>query len=170
MPATFNCIATTTLGSAASGVTFSSIPGTFTDLVIIGSAQHTSSQIDLNMRFNGDSSSVYNNVRLYGNATSIDSDKYSDRDTILSVGYIGTTAFASSVFASFTVNIFSYTNTNIFKTILGKWGSRGTSNVYSMCNMGQWRSTSAITSVLVQPDTGNFASGTTISLYGIKAA
>ncbi|NBQ97859.1 MAG: hypothetical protein EBU12_06490, partial [Microbacteriaceae bacterium] len=56
---TYSQIASTTLGSAASSVTFSSIAATYTDLVIVVQAAVTAGSIALRMQFNSDTGTNY---------------------------------------------------------------------------------------------------------------
>ena len=57
--ATYALIERQTLGSATSTVTFSSIPGTYTDLIIISSALSAGTSETIMMRFNSDSGNNY---------------------------------------------------------------------------------------------------------------
>jgi hypothetical protein len=71
---TYTPIATTTLGSAASSVTFSSIAGTYTDLRIVYSTV-SSADAGNYLRFNSDSGSNYSNTTLFGNGSSAGSNR-----------------------------------------------------------------------------------------------
>jgi hypothetical protein len=170
MPATYDCIATTTLGSTASSITFSSIPSTFTDLVIIFSGQNsTSSNADVTMVLNNDTSAAYSRMRLYSNGTTVSADRAINATSAEAVAYIGGSA-TSSMFASTQINILSYANTSVNKTWLLHWNSNGTSDAYSLMGIGLYRSLSAITQIQFYPVSGNFVAGTTATIYGIKAA
>ena len=163
---TYTPLATTTLGSAASSVTFSSISGSYTDLVLVIMEKiDNSSASFLGMRFNSDTGSNYSVTRVFGNGTSATSDRYSSQTSmdILFPNVNTDTAFSISF-----VNIMNYSNATTYKTALNRWGS----NTYTLAGVGLWRSTSAITSISL----GHFASafnivaGSTFSLYGITAA
>jgi len=69
MAMTYTPIATQTLGSSVSTVTFSSISGTYTDLVLIAQPI-ASAGVDLELRFNGDSGSNYSCTQLSGDGSS----------------------------------------------------------------------------------------------------
>jgi hypothetical protein len=75
MAITYEPIATTTLGSAAADVTFTSISGTYTDLVLVAVTQIGSSGDYLGVQFNSDTGTNYSRTRLSGNGTSASSDK-----------------------------------------------------------------------------------------------
>jgi|LakMenEpi03Aug12_release.lakeMendotaPanAssembly.Ray.scaffolds.fasta_scaffold07905_2 hypothetical protein len=163
MPAgnTYVAIATQTLGSAAASVTFSSIPSTYTDLVLVVSAQNTSSLNNGQITFNGDTSTNYSGTYLQGNS----SNPSSGRVTNTSNAY--TMEFTSTGLSPLITNIMNYSNTTTFKTLLQRGGS-ASDRTAAWVNL--WRSTSAITSLSIATFGGNFATNSTFSLYGIASA
>lgn len=167
MPATYEPIATTTLGSAASSITFSSIPGTYTDLRLVVVPTAASTSIYTSLRFNGDTSSNYSVTVLYGNGSTATSSRASSQTEL----YLNTPTSIDSTFpALVTVDLFSYAgSTN--KTILSEMAidKNGSGAVWRI--VGLWRNTAAITSINFFSSTGNnFATGTTATLYGILKA
>lgn len=164
MPATYEPIATTTLGSAASTITFSSIPSTYTDfrlvLVTMGTAAGT-----LYFRLNSDTGTNYSNTRVNGNgstASSAQSSNYPRMDIN------GTDATKRNVSFS-TVDFLSYTgSTN--KTMLIQESHDENGSGYVHHSVGLWRNTGAITRIDLNIDGTTFASGTTATLYGILKA
>ena len=160
MAITYEPIATTTLGSAAADVTFTSISGTYTDLVLVAVTQIGVSGDYLGVQFNSDTGSNYSRTRLSGNGTSASSE----RDT--SQVRLNFYAQPTSNFAVNKIDIFNYANTTTFKSVLCRTDQASLStNAY----VGLYRSTSAITSIkLIGP--GNFSSGSTFTLYGIASA
>ena len=70
MPATYEPIATTTLGSAVNSFTFSSIPNTYTDLVLVVVVPTAASSGTFGLRFNSDTASNYSHTTLSGNGSS----------------------------------------------------------------------------------------------------
>lgn len=164
MPKTYEPIATQTLGSAAATVTFSSIPSTYTDLVLVVSTQHTAAS-DLLFRVgNGsiDTGTNYSNTFIYGAATTAASSRATSASSI-GIGYTDST----SEFDIVKLNLQNYANTTTNKTILNRSGNASTL-VYA--SVGLWRSTSAINTIQIFPSTGNLNTNSTFSLYGIKAA
>jgi hypothetical protein len=161
MPLTYTPIATQTLGSAASSVTFSSISGSYTDLVLVVNATFSNaSTANLLMQFNGDTTSNYSATRLLGDGSAASSGRVSG--TYMMIGDINNALFSSII------NIQNYANTTTYKTALARTGFAGG---YLGAYVGLWRSTSAITSVLIGYNgSGTFAAGSTFSLYGILAA
>lgn len=163
MPATYEPIATTTLTSAQANVTFSSIVGTYTDLVLIVSGTvATLSQISL--QFNADTASNYSVTSLYGSGSAAGSARNSNQvEMVGGFGFFDTTVISTSI-----IQIMNYANTTTNKTLIGRGNS---SNNYVHAGVGLWRQTSAITSIKVFVNAGyNWSSGTTFTLYGIKAA
>ena len=165
--ATYDLIASQTLGSAAASITFSSIPSTYTDLrLVITSIATGASNYNLFYRFNGDTGSNYSRTILYGDGSSAASNASVNFSFGAIVFSIGINAIPSLC----TMDIFSYAGST-YKTQLttASVDTNGTGNVVRNVNL--WRSTSAITSILFYTDaSNNFATGTTAQLYGIKAA
>jgi hypothetical protein len=162
---TYTPISTQTLGSATASVTFSSIPSTYTDLMLVSSITNSSagSNYSLSFRFNGDTGSNYSNTYLYGNGSSATSGRESG--TFIN---IGNTTFTSGTFSPMTISIQNYANTTTYKTIIGRGNNVG---AYVMAAVGLWRSTTAITSITIAPEfTVNWNAGSTFTLYGIQAA
>lgn len=161
---TYTPIATTTLGSAAASYTFSSISGSYTDLVLIAtSASSVGTGYGLRMRFNSDSSSNYSWTHLLGTGSAAQSNRGSSDSSIL-IGY-SPAAIGGNVS---TANIQNYSNATTYKTCI----SRGSEADYRVgAIVGLWRSTSAITSItLFDEGAGNLLTGSTFTLYGIAAA
>jgi hypothetical protein len=167
MPTTYEPIATTTLGTAAANITFSSIPATYTDLKIVLVANNNTADWGF-FRINGDTGTNYSFTQLSGDGSSAASSQTStvSYGAWENVNGIINTAntFQMSIF-----DFFSYGgSTN--KTVLVETARdrNGSGNVARYVNL--WRNTAAITSVLLYPNSGNFIAGTTATLYGIKAA
>jgi hypothetical protein len=159
MPSTYEPIATQTLGSAAATVTFSSIAGTYTDLVLVTS--FTSGNNDEKLQFNGDTGSNYSWTRLWGDGSTANSSRSSNTTFIRSIGGDLTTQQNTIIY------IQNYSNSTTHKTTL----SRGTNpSVLTMAVVGLWRNTAAITSITYSTSANTFATGSTFTLYGIKSA
>ena len=166
MPATYDKIATYTVPSAQADYTFSSIPSTYTDLVVIANTQGASgSPQNLLFQLNGDTGSNYSSTWLNGNGTTAASSRLSNRVNGLFdiVGYAPIGTNFNAVIAQFN----NYSNTTTNKTILSRANSAatGTDAVVSL-----WRNTAAITSIKIYFSSNNLATGSTFTLYGIKAA
>jgi hypothetical protein len=168
MAITYTPIATQTLGSAAGSVTFSSIPATYTDLVLVTNFQQASGSTTCAIRFNGDTGTNYSMTVLSGSGVGAVSARSSSVDLIY-VPYWSNTA-NTPIFS--THNIMNYSNTTTYKTVITRFGSTraSDSSMATVAEVDLWRSTSAINSIEVFGRSVNFNAGSTFTLYGIKAA
>jgi len=163
---TYDPIATATASGSTAGITFSSISGNYTDLILVVSATPASSNVYLGyIKINGDTGTNYSETLLYGTGTTAGSARESNR----TAGYIGnwTTVSTTTSPTVYTVNFMNYSNTTTFKTILSRAADAG-KETNAVVNL--WRSTSAITSIEFYVNVGNLTSGSTATLYGVKAS
>jgi|694.fasta_scaffold155546_2 hypothetical protein len=167
---TYVKIASQTLASTAASVTFSNIPQGYTDLVLVMSPRTTLDGRDLRIQFNGDTSTNYSTtvVGAYTSATSVRTSSIA----YIQIGnYIGTSSTQPSTTIT---NIFNYSNSSIFKTSITKHAqfqtnvNSGYSEVLAQANL--WRSTAAITSITISLSSSTYVTGSTFTIYGIKAA
>ena len=163
---TYTPIASQVIASATGTVTLSSIPSTYTDLVLIISATATTGADDLLLQFNGDTASNYSETILTGTgAGNATSTRFSTQTAIL-LDYNGV---LNTTINNRIVHIMNYSNTTTFKTVLTRANN---SSAGLDAIVGLWRKTpEAITSITVK-NTGtssNFTVGSTLTLYGIKA-
>lgn len=164
--ATYEKLATTTLGSNQATITFSSISASYTDLVLIVSANQTPALNTQYIRFNGDTGTNYSYTILAGNGTSAVSARGTTQDAWYS-GYYGvppTSNFGTEIYS-----FQNYANTTTFKTGLSRTG-RASGGTDAM--VGLWRNTAAITSITygITGISAFLTSGSTFTLYGIAAA
>jgi hypothetical protein len=167
MPATYEPIATTTLGTAAANITFSTIPGTYTDLrvILVATGDASAAGQAVLTRFNSDTGSNYSVTRLSGNGTSATSGRFSNIASI----YTSFDGLSTTVPTFQQIDIFSYAGST-YKTCLISNNEDKNGSGYVEARVGLWRSTSAITTVAVIANSGNFATGTVATLYGILKA
>lgn len=160
MAITYEPITTTTLGSDTASITYSSL-GSYTDIVIVANAA-LSATADLSIRFNGDTGANYSMTLLKGNGTT--TEGY--RETNTTSSRIG--QCVTSPRGAYVLNIYNYANSNVYKTTVSR-DNLPTSNASSW--VSTWRNTAAITSItLFGNGSSNLKSGSTFTLYGIKAA
>jgi hypothetical protein len=161
---TYSTIATTTLGSAASSYTFSSIPGTYTDLVLVANGTGASN-FGLYAQFNSDTATNYSLTVIGGSGTTATSERQTSIDY---ARFVWNSLWNSTTPGVATINIQNYSNTTTFKTMI--WRSSTASNAVE-AGVNTWRSTAAINSIKITTSTGaNIAVGSTFTLYGIAAA
>jgi len=169
MTATYEKIATSTLGSAAASVTFSSISGSYTDLVlVINNFYSTSSNPYISLQFNSDTTSNYSSTHLEGNGSAASSNRFTS-DTLMYFGYnVASSTTPSNGMA--VINIMNYANTTTFKTVLGRVGIINGTVPGTSVTVGLWRKApEAINSILIRQNAGNLPSGCTFTIYGIKS-
>jgi len=156
---TYTALATVTLGSSASSVTFSSIPATYRDLVVVISPTTSVDGTEVLMRVNGDTGSNYAFVYALGTG----STTFSAAGTAASFGLLlGRTSRVTNVL----VNLMDYSATDKHKTILQRDNDSGWTTVM---RAGRWANTAAINTIVVSTSSGTFNSGSTFNLYGIAS-
>jgi hypothetical protein len=162
MPATYEPISTQTLGSNQTTVTLSSIPATYTDLILIFDGTSSSAGQNFNVRYNSDTATNYSERSMIGNGSTAASYESSSQ-TLMVMGGV----YASQ--GTISLHIFNYANTTTFKTTLGRTSF---ATGFTSENIGLWRKTpEAINTItLTQSGGANFLTGSTFTLYGIKAA
>ena len=167
---TYTSIATTTLGSAQSTITFNSFSG-YTDLVLIGSVNTSTEGGSVIMRFNSDSGTNYSQTFLYGNGSSAASGRGTSTSSIYVQGLAYGSPSAANTFAPFIANLQNYANSTTYKTVITRATGLQSSGGDVEAIVGLWRNTAAITSiVLSNNNSSNFSIGSTFTLYGIQAA
>lgn len=171
IPSDYESIATTTLNSNTT-ITFSNIPGTYAHLQlrIFGKTTRPTYKNDLvSLIFNDDSTVNYSSHYLYGDGSVVEAGASTGTAYMYNGAVLGSTAMSTNTFGCAIIDILDYANTNKYKTTrgLGGWDDNG-SGVVGITS-GSWRSTNAITKILVRGgEATNLGSGTTIALYGIK--
>ena len=164
MPATYEKIATTTLGSANTTISFGSIAASWTDLRMVLVCK-ASTAMDAYVQYNSDTGSNYSLTEINGNGSAASSLRTINATYILLDSNGSISAAQPQLF---TFDIFSYAGST-FKTCLINMSRdyNGSGNVTN--TVGLWRSTSAINTITIT-GTANFAIGTTATLYGILKA
>ena len=165
MPATYEPIATTTLGSAAANITFSSITSAYTDLRLVIVGTGTTNDTYPLFRFNSDSSSLYSTTRLSGNGSAASSVNNAGTGLLVTINAL----LSSTIPSMWTLDVFSYAG-SINKTSLATVSADRNGSGAVERAVGLYRSTSAITTVAAVMASSTFAAGTTATLYGIKKA
>jgi len=167
MPITYEKIQTTTLPSATSTISFTGISGSYTDIVLVfGYKSNTTNQPTLRLTFNG-TSTGFSGTQLTGNGSTDASYRNSNAAFISIARIVGTPTTVGGM-ATIIMNFQNYSNTTTYKTVLAR-ASAAESGVEA--DVGLWANTAAITQIDITTATSNdFASGSVVTLYGIKAA
>jgi len=163
---TYTPIYAQTLSSNAANVTFSNIPTTYTDLVLVVSGQ-VSSAVSLACQINGNTSTNYSATELYGDGTNAGSARNSAENQITVSSIVAQIASGSQWVS--TLHFQNYSNATTYKTVLARTSAPGTITTETI---GLWRSLSPVTSIkfMGYANSSGFTSGTSFTLYGIKAA
>lgn len=164
MAVTYEPIATTTLTASADDVTFTSISSAYTDLIVVFTTKTTTNSRAVLIQVNGDTGTNYSITRLQGNGSTASSTRESTTDKWAMMDIAGS---SDTNYWPVIGHFMNYSNTTTYKTALFRVAGKGE----VQANVGLWRSTSAITSIkLYMSGPQGWASGTTFTIYGIKAA
>lgn len=169
---TYTPITSQTLTSSASSVTFSSIPQTYRDLVLVCDVTRatTASSSDwYRVRFNSDTGNNYNMVDMVGASTATSG---SIANTNLIWGSYNFAGMWDGQKSNLIMHIFDFSATDKHKSVLQRINAfaSSASNYNTSAQAARWASTSAITSIEVAGYYAqNFNAGSTFSLYGIAA-
>jgi len=174
MPSSRTLIASQTLGTTATSVTFSAIPGTYKDLILKVSArgdQPNYSEIIL-LEFNGSAATNYSYTAIRANSSTADSVRGSAQ-TYGRVGYANSGNSTANTFGNAEIYIPSYTATQN-KPFSGIGVSENNSSTAGEAWITPyatlWSVTSAITSIKISPINGpNWVSGSSFYLYGLAS-
>jgi hypothetical protein len=166
--ATYTLISSNVLSSSAASVTFSSIPATYTDLVVRVSARGDDTSLLLEMTLNS-ATSTYSNTLLLGNGATASSTRNTGQP-YLRAGYVNPSGSTASTFSSGEIYIPNYTSTTDKPmSSLGMTENNATT-AYIANYANLWQTSSAITSISLQVTGQNFVSGSSFYLYGISNA
>ena len=157
---TYEAIATATASGSTNIITFSSIPQTYTDLVLVVKADG-SGQGGYQVRLNSDSAGNYSATRLIGDGSAATSDRGTNKNNL-------TTEWGGGSYNMYVTHFMNYANTTTYKTAL----TRITCDFATAAMVSLWRNTAAVSTITVQNGNSatNFASTATFSLYGIVSA
>jgi hypothetical protein len=164
-------IASTTLSTASSTITFSSIPADYTHLQVrfMGKSSYTTGTVDtLRATFNSDSAGNYSYHFLRGNGSAASSDNDVSVTSLFLGNQANTGSGMTSIFGAGVLDILDYANTNKYKTIRTLCGYDSNGDGRVLLSSSNWRSSSAITSVSFTMANGNFTTDTSFALYGVK--
>jgi len=168
----YESIATTTLSSNTSTITFSSIPSTYTHLQLRAILRDTSAANGSQDQiwFNNDTTNLYNDHQLYGTGSATGaSGATGSRAAIYGIDRISSGNDTASVFGAFIIDILDYANTNKYKTVRSLAGYDANGSGQAKLASGLYMSTNAINRIDMTCQSGSpFATYSSFALYGIK--
>ena len=162
---TMTHIETIELGSSAASITLSSISQDFTDLAIFVSARSTvtgTTNTGGEVAFNG-STANFSTTTLFGTGSSQGSNTRTNDIFFLPTG--DTTA---NTYSNNFAIISNYTASQNKSISIDNVTEANATQAYILLNASLWSNTAAITSILIQPASGDFTANSTFSLYGIS--
>jgi hypothetical protein len=167
----YESIATYTLSSFQTSITFSSIPSTYKHLQLRWIAKTDRADTDdvVYMTFNSDTGANYSWHILRGNGTAAIAGASTSASNIgIQYGASGSTG-TTNIFTGGVLDVLEYANTNTFKTTRSLQGLDLNGSGWIYFQSGNWRSTNAITSITLDQQYGsNFTQYSQFALYGIK--
>ena len=152
-------LATTTLGASASSVTFSSIPASYRDLVLICDCKNINGDsYNLHCRINGDTGNNNPSVVMQGSSSGASSFTRNVNGAA-QIGWTNNTNNSAVV-----TQFLDYSATDKHKSILSRNNTEASRvNAHAI----RWENTAAITSLEIFVEaSGSLAAGSTFSLYG----
>jgi hypothetical protein len=165
MANTYTLIDKTTLGSSQASITFSSIPSTYTDLVLKLSARNTSASGLIYFSFNNNASNR-SAILLYGAGSGVGSVIYDNTDPRAMI--MNESGYTANTFASGEIYIPNYAGSSYKSFSSDSVQENNSTTAFSYLLGGLWSNTAAITSVKLEPYTGSFDTNTSAYLYGIS--
>ena len=165
MAITYEPIATVNGTGSSNTISFTSVPATYTDLVMVfEGAAASGGTAGLSFTINGNTSgNLYSDTRIQGNGSTTSLSRNSSTN-LGNFGYISSSNRSMSI-----LNIMNYSNTTTFKTLISRSNTLDASDGRVGSYVALFRDTAAVNRVDITA-TPNFATGSTFTLYGIKAA
>jgi hypothetical protein len=172
MPATYDSLATFTSNGSQNPISFQNIPQTYTDLVLIinGRATGTATEDSTLSYINSNTgTNNYSNTYFYTSGSSIISSRATNQVYFGFGTHPGGTATAN-MFGTEVFHFLNYSNSTTFKTVLAQSSAdlNGSGSTWTTVNL--WRQTAAINRIDMYVSGPFWASGSILSLYGIRAA
>jgi hypothetical protein len=173
MPSTYTFISSVTVGTATSTITLSSIPQTYTDIVLRVSSRQTGTgdvQDSIYVGINGAPSGTLNSVTMLRSNGSVEASNRESSQPQWNMDQ-GSTAGGNvaNTFANDELYIANY-RVSQNKVASGFIAHEdNSSTAYLRASAFLWRDTTAISSLVLKLGSGqNFAVGSSFYLYGIK--
>jgi hypothetical protein len=170
MANTYIKIASTTVGLlGVTNITFSSIPATYTDLVLLTSLRGDDGQAAVlnKLTFNGNASG-YTERLVYGNGSAAASANHTTQSQLdWSALMPGLTATANT-FSNNLLYIPNYASSNYKSISSDSAAENNTTAANFYVNAGLWSNTAAITSIELTSSANKIVQYSTATLYGIS--
>jgi hypothetical protein len=169
--ATYTLISSNVLSSSQASVTFSSIPATYTDLVVrfSGRSNLGNTQDDLKLTFNG-ATSTYTGTNVQGNGSAAASNNLTGYAYLYMRNVFDAATATANTFSSVEIYVPNYTSSLQKQFNITAMQENNTTAAQMATQACLWNSTSAITSMTIAPVDGTeIVSGSSFYLYGISS-
>lgn len=154
----------------ATSIDFTTIPSTYTDLVIKLSARYDqSSDNAAYIRFNSDSGSNYSYRYIFGSGSTASSAAASSQ-IFSNMGISVASSYTASTFSNSEIYIPNYAGSTQKSMSGDNVQENNATTAFSTLTAGLWTGTAAITSIRLLPASGNFVQHSTAYLYGVSNA
>jgi hypothetical protein len=170
MATTYTLISSVTVGSGgAANIEFTSIPATYTDLVILSSLRTTTSEAFDGIRMTFNNTSANRSIkRFYGLGSG---SPGTSSNSYMMGSQASTASNTSNTFGNGFCYIPNYTSSNYKSASSDEVSETNATTAVVEIDANLWSDTSAITSIqLVSENSANFVQYSTAYLYGISNA
>jgi hypothetical protein len=164
-PGAWFAIASNTITTNTASVTFSSIPATYDDLLVVAYMRTSTASFPF-LTLNNDTATNYSRTVLLGDGASASSSQGSNESNII----FSSTSATANLFVATQIHILNYANTSYNKTVLIRQAQDYNGSGQTQLRVGLWRSTAAVNRIDLDGGVYDFTSGTVFALYGIKKA
>jgi len=164
MAYSYKLIEAKTLTTTTASITFSSIPQTYTDLLVLISARgDAGGQRDCYISFNGSTSNFSNRYMEMSNSL------VASGTTARYIGAVSGTTTTANIFSNGAIYIPNYTSSQ-YKSFSGDYVAENNAQSTQVLTLSAqlWSNTAAITSIGFAPSSGSFIQYSTFYLYGIN--
>jgi hypothetical protein len=172
MANTYTLISSNVLTSNTASVTFSSIPNTYSDLILRMSTRiyvdGSTTLYPFNLTLNSTGTTLFSETLIRQNSTTIQSTRQTAQPNMY-FNYADAELATADTFASNEVYVPNYASAAYKPFLSNSHSENNTSGVWLTANAGLYSSTSAVTSItLWNASTFYFVPGSSFYLYGIK--
>jgi hypothetical protein len=173
MANTYQLIEAKTLGSNTNEVTFSAIPGTYTDLLVKASTRQSGNADgnQMGIRFNGSSASDYSRRLIYGDGSTVNGGSGAS-ENFARLAFAQSSTYTANTFNNIEIYIPNYTSSDYKSFSTDAVSENNATAQYAQAfYAGLWSNTAAITSLSLSEYSGSgtdFVQYSTFYLFGIK--
>lgn len=166
----YESIQTYTVGAGGqASITFSSIPSTYKHLQVRGIARTSNTEINLQIRLNGDTGGNYMAHNLQGDGSTAGGYSSSTGGTNMFLLRVATNSTTAGTFGAGVIDVLDYANTNKNTTLRSLTGYDANGSGFINLLSGLWLNTAAVNSIQIYNAGGaNLAEYSTFALYGVK--